>query len=68
MALNFPSSPSVNATYTFNSKTWTYTGNAWALTSGGALDTSVVPESTNLFVCPSVLETTKNVKLFLVNS
>jgi len=49
MALNFPSSPSANATYTFNDKTWTYTGNAWYLTSGGALSTSVVPEGTNLY-------------------
>jgi hypothetical protein len=49
MALNFPSTPSTNATYTFNDKTWTYTGNAWSLTSGGALNTSVVPESTSLY-------------------
>ena len=49
MALNFPSSPSINATYTFNSKTWTYNGNAWSITSGGSLDTSFVPESTNLY-------------------
>jgi hypothetical protein len=49
MALNFPSSPSINATYTFANKTYTYTGNAWAITSGGSLDTSFVPESTNLY-------------------
>ena len=49
MALNFPSLPSANATYTFNDKTWTYIGNAWYLTSGGALSTSVVPEGTNLY-------------------
>jgi len=48
MALNFPSSPSANATYTFNDKTWTYNGNAWALTTG-TLSTSVVPEGTNLY-------------------
>ena len=49
MALNFPSTPNVNATYTFNDKTWTYTGNAWALTTGGSLNTAVVPESSNLY-------------------
>jgi len=49
MALNFSSSPSFNATYTFNSKTWTYNGNVWSITSGGSLDTSFVPESTNLY-------------------
>jgi len=48
MSLNFPSSPSANATYTFNDKTWTYNGNAWALTSG-TLSTSVVPEGVNLY-------------------
>jgi hypothetical protein len=49
MALNFPSTPSANATYTFNDKTWTYTGEAWALTTGGALNTAVVPEGSNLY-------------------
>jgi len=48
MALNFPSAPSTNTTYTFNNKTWTYNGNAWAL-SYGTLNTSVVPEGTNLY-------------------
>ena len=48
MALNFPSSPSANATYTFNDKTWTYTGEAWAL-STSSLNTGVVSEGTNLY-------------------
>ena len=48
MALNFPSSPNVNATYTFSDKTWTYNGNAWTL-SYGTLNTSTVPEGTNLY-------------------
>ena len=48
MALNFPSSPNVNATYTFNDKTWTYNGNAWAL-SYGTLNTGLVPEGSNLY-------------------
>ena len=29
MALNFPDSPSLNDTYTFNNKTWTWNGTAW---------------------------------------
>jgi hypothetical protein len=49
MPLNFPSSPATSTTYTFNNKTWTYNGNAWALSSGGALNTSVVPEGINLY-------------------
>lgn len=32
--INFPSSPTIGQTYTFNSKTWTYNGTGWALTSG----------------------------------
>jgi hypothetical protein len=48
MALNFPSNPDANATYTFNDKTWTYTGNAWAL-SYGTLSTNVVAEASNLY-------------------
>jgi hypothetical protein len=48
MALNFPSAPSANATYTFSGKTWTYNGNAWNVTSA-TLSTSVVPEGSNLY-------------------
>ena len=48
MALNFPSNPTTNATYTFNDKTWTYTGNAWALVST-SLTTSAVEEGSNLY-------------------
>ena len=31
--IDFPSSPAVNDTYTFNSKTWKWTGSAWISTS-----------------------------------
>ena len=48
MSLNFPSTPSANATYSFNNKTWTYTGNAWKLATT-TLSTSVVAEGTNLY-------------------
>ena len=48
MALNFPSAPSANATYTFNDKTWTYNGNAWAL-STSTLNTGIVSEGSNLY-------------------
>lgn len=33
MALNFPTSPSLNDTYTLGAKTWTFNGTAWDLTS-----------------------------------
>jgi len=48
MPLNFPSAPSANTTYTYSGRSWTYNGNAWALTTA-SLDTSVVPESGNLY-------------------
>jgi hypothetical protein len=48
MALNFPSAPSANATYTFSGKTWIYNGNAWNVSST-TLSTSIVPEGSNLY-------------------
>ena len=48
MALNFPSSPNTNATYSFSGKTWAYNGNAWALTSS-TLSTNIVAEGSNLY-------------------
>jgi len=48
MPLNFPSAPSANTTYAFNNLSWTYNGNAWALTTS-TLNTSVVPEGNNLY-------------------
>ena len=48
MPLNFPDSPSLNESYTFNNKTWTYNGNAWAL-AYSSLTTSFVSEGSNLY-------------------
>ena len=33
MALNFPTSPATNATYSLGNKTWTYNGYAWDLST-----------------------------------
>ena len=38
MPLNFPTSPSLNDTYTFNNKTWIWNGNAWAINNTGAIN------------------------------
>ena len=34
MAFSFPSNPAVNDTYTVGSRTWTWTGSLWEMTSG----------------------------------
>jgi hypothetical protein len=34
MAFSFPASPAVNDTYTVGSRTWTWTGTVWEMTSG----------------------------------
>ena len=47
-ALNFPSSPNTNDTYSFGGKTWTYNGSAWKLNST-TLTTTAVTEGTNLY-------------------
>ena len=41
MALNFPSNPSPNDTYTLGSRTWYYTGTGWKLLSNGSLAATV---------------------------
>lgn len=38
MPLDFPTSPSLNDTYTFNNKTWVWNGSAWELQSTGAIN------------------------------
>lgn len=38
MSLNFPTSPSLNDTYSFGTKTWIWNGVAWQLNSAGAIN------------------------------
>lgn len=44
MALDFPSSPTLNQTYTFNGRTWIWNGAGWAVQS--ATVTSIVSSGT----------------------
>jgi len=47
-SINFPSSPTLNDTYTFADKTWVYNGAAWAL-QAASLTTTTISEGTNLY-------------------
>jgi hypothetical protein len=38
MPLDFPASPNLNDTYSFNNKTWVWNGSAWELQSTGAIN------------------------------
>ena len=52
MALDFPNSPSLNDTYSFAGKTWTWNGNAWSQTSTnllGNIGESLVPTSDGVY-------------------
>lgn len=48
MAINFPSSPSLNQTYTFGSKAWYWNGYGWA-----ASGTSASSTASGVFLTPT---------------
>lgn len=37
MAIDFPSNPNVNDTYTFNGRTWKWNGVGWVAQTGGTV-------------------------------
>jgi hypothetical protein len=47
MAIQFPSNPTLNQTYTYNSITWTYNGTAWTKASAGGGGVSLPSQATN---------------------
>ena len=58
MPLNFPTNPTTNQTYTFNSVTWVWTGTRWEVQSSGsgggvAQVYDVASTSTGYFDLPS---------------
>lgn len=44
MPLDFPSSPTLNQTYTFGGKTWQYNGSAWDVVSQSAVTTALIAD------------------------
>lgn len=46
MAINFPSAPATNDTYTFNGKTWSYTGSGWKLLTSSTVSFSLAGDVT----------------------
>lgn len=46
MAFSFPSSPTLNQTYTYNSITWTYNGKGWIKSTSGGGGASVTSSAT----------------------
>lgn len=54
MAINFPTSPSVNDVYTFNGYSWKWNGSYWAAnTSAGSSGVSQIIPGTNITVSPT---------------
>ena len=56
MAFTFPSSPSLNQTYTYNSVIWTYNGKGWTKPSSSATVTTISDQantSTGYFDLPA---------------
>lgn len=47
MAINFPSAPAVNDTYTYNNKTWVYNGTTWVGATTGNVSSAGVFGSDN---------------------
>lgn len=59
--LNFPTSPSLNDTYSFNGKTWVWNGLGWQLQSQGAINGIVIGNSTPAAGTFTTLSATGNV-------
>lgn len=64
MAFNFPSSPTLNQTYSFNGKTWTYNGIGWSLTGSALSLTGDVTGSGSTTVSTTLATVNSNVGSF----
>jgi hypothetical protein len=59
--LNFPTSPSLNDTYSFNGKTWVWNGEGWQLQNQGAINGLVIGNVTPAAGTFTALSATGNV-------
>ena len=66
--ISFPSTPSLNDTYTFGGKTWVWTGSYWALQSTGAINGIVIGNVTPSTGAFTTLSATGNTTLVTISS
>jgi len=59
--LNFPTSPSLNDTYSFNGKTWVWNGQGWQLQNQGAINGLVIGNSSPAAGTFTTLSATGNI-------
>ena len=59
--LNFPTSPALNDTYSFNGKTWVWNGQGWQLQNQGAINSIVIGNSTPAAGTFTTLSATGNI-------
>ena len=59
--LNFPTSPALNDTYSFNGKTWVWNGQGWQLQNQGAINGIIIGNSTPAAGTFTTLSATANV-------
>lgn len=59
--LNFPTSPSVNDTYSFGGKTWVWNGQGWQLQNQGAINSIVIGNTTPAAGTFTTLSATGNI-------
>lgn len=57
MPANFPDSPTLNQTYTYNSATWLWDGTVWTVVASGAAATAQSTQASGIFLNANVIPT-----------
>jgi len=55
MPANFPDSPTLDQTYTYNSATWRWDGTVWSVVASGAATTAVSTQATGIFLNSNII-------------